>query len=81
MTYSRGLGPSSDCQTLVDILENRAEQDPALPLFTFLTPGRFKSIRAEQIAQAMAVLGKEPPQSSQVYHYPEMMALITGSAA
>ncbi len=54
--------------------------EKTLPLFTFLTPGRFKSIRAEQIAQAMAVLGKEPPQSSQVYHYPEMMALIQGGS-
>ena len=50
--------------------------EKTLPLFSFITPGRYKSIRAEQIAQAMAVLGKEPPQASQVYHYPEMVALI-----
>jgi hypothetical protein len=53
--------------------------EKTLPLLSFLTPGRFKSIHTEQIAQAMAVLGKEPPQASQVYHYPEMMALIKGA--
>ena len=53
--------------------------EKTLPLFSFITPGRYKSIRAEQIAQAMAVLGKEPPQASQVYHYPEMVALIEGA--
>lgn len=50
--------------------------EKTLPLFSFLTPERYKSIHAEQIAHAMAALGKDPPQSTEVYHYPEMMALI-----
>lgn len=50
--------------------------EKTLPLFSLITPGRFKSIRADEIAHAMAALGKEPPQTSGVYHYPEMMALI-----
>lgn len=54
--------------------------EKTLPLLSFLTPGPYKSIHAEQIAQAMAALGRETPKTSQVYHYPEMMALIQGAA-
>ena len=49
--------------------------EKALPLFTFLTPGKFKSIRVEQIAKAMIATAKHHPASSATYHYPEMMRL------
>jgi uncharacterized protein YbjT (DUF2867 family) len=50
--------------------------EKALPLFSFLTPAKYKSIRAEQIAKAMIAAAKRHPASSATYHYPEMMALI-----
>lgn len=49
-----------------------------LPLFSFVTPGRFKSITATQIAQAMVATARQHPATSATYHYPEMMALIAG---
>jgi uncharacterized protein YbjT (DUF2867 family) len=53
--------------------------EKALPLFSFLTPANYKSIRVEQIAKAMVATAKHPPATSQTYHYPEMMALIASS--
>jgi uncharacterized protein YbjT (DUF2867 family) len=50
--------------------------EKALPLFSFVTPGKYKSIRTEQIAQAMIATAKHHPTTSATYHYPEMMALI-----
>ena len=47
-----------------------------IPLFTFLTPARFRSIRTTEIAQAMLVSALRPPVESAIYAYPEMMALI-----
>lgn len=47
----------------------------ALPLFSFVTPAKYKSITVEQIAQAMVATSRHPPATSDVYHYPEMMAL------
>ncbi len=52
--------------------------EKGLPLFSFLTPAKFKSIRVEQIAMAMIATAKRHPPSSATYHYPEMMALIDG---
>jgi uncharacterized protein YbjT (DUF2867 family) len=52
--------------------------EKALPLFSFLTPAKYKSIRAEQIAKAMIATAKHHPEASATYHYPEMMALIAG---
>lgn len=46
-----------------------------LPLVAFVTPARFTSIRAEQIARAMVATSMQPPAMSAVYHYPEMVAL------
>jgi uncharacterized protein YbjT (DUF2867 family) len=46
-----------------------------LPLFSFVTPARFTSIRAEQIARAMVATSRTPPIASAVYHFPEMVAL------
>jgi uncharacterized protein YbjT (DUF2867 family) len=46
-----------------------------LPLFSFLTPAKFRSIKVEQIAKAMAAVALETPARSDVYHYPEMIAL------
>lgn len=46
-----------------------------LPIFSFITPGKFKSITVEQIAKAMIATSLNPPSASAVYHYPEMKAL------
>ncbi|MEO8067263.1 MAG: NAD(P)H-binding protein [Flavobacteriales bacterium] len=47
-----------------------------IPLFTFLTPARFRSIRTTEIAQAMLAAALRPPAESAIYTYAEMMALI-----
>jgi uncharacterized protein YbjT (DUF2867 family) len=46
-----------------------------LPVFSFATPAKFRSITVEQIAQAMTATSRHPPTKSAVYHYPEMIAL------
>jgi hypothetical protein len=46
-----------------------------LPLFSFVTPARYKSITVEQIAKAMIATSLNPPRKSELYHYPEMIAL------
>lgn len=43
-----------------------------LPLFSFVTPARLRSITVYQIAQAMIAASRNPPAVSKVYHYPEM---------
>ncbi len=50
--------------------------EKALPLLSFVTPAKYKSIRVEQIAKAMVATAKHHPATSATYHYPEMMALI-----
>lgn len=52
--------------------------EKALPLLSFITPGKYKSISTEQIAKAMIATAKQHPAASATYHYPEMMALIEG---
>jgi uncharacterized protein YbjT (DUF2867 family) len=52
--------------------------EKALPLFSFVTPAKYKSISVEQIAKAMIATAKQHPGTSATYHYPEMMALIAG---
>jgi hypothetical protein len=46
-----------------------------LPAFSFVTPAKYKSITVEQIAKAMIATSLNTPAKSDVYHYPEMMAL------
>jgi uncharacterized protein YbjT (DUF2867 family) len=46
-----------------------------IPLFSFITPAKYKSITVEQIAKAMIATSLHMPAKSDVYHYPEMMAL------
>ena len=53
--------------------------EKALPLFSFVTPAKYKSIRVDQIAKAMIATAKHHPATSATYHYPEMMALIARS--
>jgi len=50
--------------------------EKALPLFSFVTPAKYRSIRVEQIAKAMVATSKHHPATSATYHYPEMLALI-----
>jgi len=49
--------------------------EKVLPVFSFLTPAKYKSITVEQIARAMIATSLSTPAKSDVYHYPEMMAL------
>lgn len=46
-----------------------------IPLFSFVTPAKFKSITVQQIAKAMIATSLNLPAKSDVYHYPEMMKL------
>ena len=50
--------------------------EKTLPLFSFVTPAKYRSIGVEQIAKAMIATAKHHPGTSATYHYPEMMALI-----
>ncbi len=45
-----------------------------LPLFSFVTPAKFRSITAGQIARAMIATSRNPPPKSAIFHYTEMMA-------
>jgi uncharacterized protein YbjT (DUF2867 family) len=54
--------------------------EKALPLFSFVTPAKYRSISAEQIAKAMVASAKRHPAASETYHYPEMMELIAQGA-
>jgi uncharacterized protein YbjT (DUF2867 family) len=49
--------------------------EKALPLFSFATPAKYRSITVEQIAKAMVATSLSPPAKSDVYHYSEMIAL------
>ncbi len=53
--------------------------EKTLPLFSFVTPAKYRSIRVEQIATAMVATAKDHPATSATYHYPEMMKLIAGA--
>nr|WP_293176751.1 NAD(P)H-binding protein [Nannocystis sp.] len=50
--------------------------EKTLPLLSFVTPAKYRSISVEQIAKAMIATAKHHPATSATYHYPEMMALI-----
>src|SRR6187402_2981364 len=50
--------------------------EKTLPLFSFVTPAKYKSISVDQIAKAMIATAKHHPATSATYHYPEMMELI-----
>jgi len=52
--------------------------EKTLPVFSLVTPAKYKSIRVDQIAKAMVTAAKNHPAMSATYHYPEMMALIAG---
>jgi uncharacterized protein YbjT (DUF2867 family) len=49
--------------------------EKVLPAFSFLTPAKYRSISVAQIAKAMIAMSMNPPSTSNVYHYPEMIAL------
>jgi uncharacterized protein YbjT (DUF2867 family) len=50
--------------------------EKTLPVLSFVTPAKYRSIRVEEIAKAMVATAKHHPATSATYHYPEMMALI-----
>jgi uncharacterized protein YbjT (DUF2867 family) len=49
--------------------------EKVLPAFSFITPAKYKSITVEQIAKAMIATSLKTPAQSNVYHFPEMIAL------
>src|SRR5208282_2345588 len=49
--------------------------EKVLPVFSFLTPAKYRSITVGQIAKAMVATSRKTPGESGVYHYPEMIAL------
>ncbi|MBE2253398.1 MAG: NAD(P)H-binding protein [Myxococcus sp.] len=49
--------------------------EKVLPLFSFVTPEKYKSITVRQIAKAMVETCRHPPAATAVLHYPEMLAL------
>lgn len=49
--------------------------EKVLPVFSFVTPAKYKSITVEQIAKAMVATSLNTPATSDVYHYAEMQAL------
>jgi uncharacterized protein YbjT (DUF2867 family) len=49
--------------------------EKVLPVFSFMTPAKYKSITVEQIAKAMVATSVNTPAESAVYHYREMIAL------
>ncbi|MGE3275083.1 MAG: hypothetical protein AB7O67_08210 [Vicinamibacterales bacterium] len=49
--------------------------EKVLPAFSCVTPARYRSITVEQIAKAMVRTSLNTPAKSDVYHYPEMVAL------
>jgi uncharacterized protein YbjT (DUF2867 family) len=49
--------------------------EKALPVFSFVLPAKYRSITVEQIAKAMIARSLHTPTTSDVYHFPEMMAL------
>jgi uncharacterized protein YbjT (DUF2867 family) len=49
--------------------------EKVLPMFSFMTPAKYRSITVEQIGKAMLATSLNPPPKSDVYHYPEMMHL------
>jgi uncharacterized protein YbjT (DUF2867 family) len=53
--------------------------EKTLPLFSFATPAKYKSIRVQQIAKAMIATARHHPALSATYEYPEMMALIASA--
>ncbi|HEY8927241.1 MAG TPA: NAD(P)H-binding protein [Polyangia bacterium] len=50
--------------------------EKVLPLLSFATPAKFKSITVEQVAKAMVATSLNVPSRSGLYHYPEMVALL-----
>ena len=48
--------------------------EKVLPLFSLVTPSRFRSFTVEQIARAMVDTSVHTPAASGVYHYAEMVA-------
>jgi uncharacterized protein YbjT (DUF2867 family) len=55
--------------------------EKVLPVFSFMTPAKYKSITVEQIAKAMIATSLDTPAKSDVYHYAEMMALSLATKA
>lgn len=49
--------------------------EKVLPVFSFVTPKKYRSITVAQIAKAMVATSLSPPPKSDVYHYAEMIAL------
>jgi uncharacterized protein YbjT (DUF2867 family) len=49
--------------------------EKVLPVFSFATPAKYRSITVDQIAKAMVATSRTPPATTAVYHFREMRAL------
>jgi uncharacterized protein YbjT (DUF2867 family) len=49
--------------------------EKVLPVFSFATPAKYRSISVDQIAKAMVATSVTTPAKSAIYNYSEMMAL------
>ena len=49
--------------------------EKVVPIFSFMTPAKYKSITVEQIAKAMVATSVNTPVKSEFYYYPEMVSL------
>lgn len=49
--------------------------EKVLPVLSFVTPAKFKSITVEKIAKAMVATSRHTPTKSDVYQYAEMLVL------
>lgn len=52
--------------------------EKVLPVFSFATPAKYRSITVDAIAQAMVATSRRPPATTAIYHYPEMKRLAEG---
>ena len=49
--------------------------EKVLPMFSFATPAKYRSITVDTIARAMVATSRRPPTTTAVYHHPEMKRL------
>jgi uncharacterized protein YbjT (DUF2867 family) len=49
--------------------------EKVVPIFSFMTPAKYKSITVEQIAKAMIATSVNTPVKSDIYYFSEMMSL------
>ena len=51
-----------------------------VPVFSFVTPAKFRSLTVEQIANAMIAAALNPPATSAIFHVQDMLASTRAQA-